>query len=439
MKKFLISLMAIFIASVGAFASDYDTIYVEPNKSFDYVLGVDLNKYPYLEDKEITWYAAFNSINEYSVKSLNGDEIQTIGDVKHFHIENLANDFGENYQNQRTLTLFYAFKIDTKSATDFNGERYFTNDNFDEMTCDTVAVVHVLKELDPEIIDNFAELKVKFDEKEKVYKYNVGDTAQWQIEFNRDEYVDLDIQKYGVVSINEENDTTLIAVSDSNIVSFIPTEDMRIYPVISNDLGYVVKDAHRDIVVLPDFEITELTATIVSNNVTTSKTEDGVLSIEISPLDGDSVAFTVKTNTKESEIPCQFNWNKDGIALPDCVTFDKDTLFISDFNPETMLGKYNCIITLKDEEKTTITVTLNVVKRNVTANEDIDVKESNIQVYGNTLKLSGVKGKVNIVTLNGKIVKNIQAKGGEETYTLDIPNGIYVISTENENVKVSIN
>ena len=130
MKKYLFSLMAIFIATFGAFASsDYDTVYVEPNKSFDYVLNVNLEEYPYLEDKEITWYAAFNSVNEYTVKSLRGDEIQTIGEEKHFHIENLANDFGLDYQNQRTLTVFYAFKIETRAAIDYDGNRYFTDDS----------------------------------------------------------------------------------------------------------------------------------------------------------------------------------------------------------------------------------------------------------------------------------------------------------------------
>lgn len=440
MKKYLFSLMAIFIATFGAFASsDYDTVYVEPNKSFDYVLNVNLEEYPYLEDKEITWYAAFNSVNEYTVKSLRADEIQTIGEEKHFHIENLANDFGLPYQNQRTLTVFYAFKIETKAAIDYDGNRYFTDEYFDEMVCDTVAVLHVLKPLDANEINKFAALNGKFDDKHDLYKYNIGDTAQWKIGFDKNVYDELDIQKYGVVTIQDE-DTTVIALSDSNVVSFIPTEDMVIYPLIANNLGYVVKDgtANRKIIMLPDFEVSKLTTTLVRNNITTSKTEEGILSTELSPMNGDSIVFVLKTNTKESEIPCQFDWNKDGISLPEGVTSNKDTLFISNFNYETMTGNYNCIITLKDDEETKINVTLKVDDSVATSNEEIKVSNSQIKVYDNTLILSNIKGNVNIVTLTGKIVKNIQAKGGEETYTLNLPSGVYIVNTENKNMKISL-
>ena len=438
MKKYLFSLMAIFIATFGAFASsDYDTVYVEPNKSFDYVLNVDLEEYPYLEDKEITWYAAFNSVNEYTVKSLRADEIQTIGEEKHFHIEKLANDFGLPYQNQRTLTVFYAFKIETKAAIDYDGNRYFTDDYFDEMVCDTVAVLHVLKPLDANEINKFAALNGKFDDKHDLYKYNIGDTAQWKIGFDKNVYDELDIQKYGVVTIQDE-DTTVIALSDSNVVSFIPTEDMEIRPLISNDLGYVVKKALKNIVVLPDFEVSQLTTTFVRNNITTSQTEEGTLTMELAPMNGDSIVFVVKTNTKESEIPCQFDWNKDGISLPEGVTSNKDTLFISSFDYETMTGNYNCIITLKDEDKTKINVTLKVDDSIATSNEEIKVSNSQIKVYDNTLRLSNIKGNVNIVTLTGKIVKNIQAKGGEETYILNLPSGVYIVNTENDNIKISI-
>ena len=438
MRNFLFSLMAIFIATFGAFASsDYDTVYVEPNKSFDYVLKVDLEEYPYLEDKEITWYAAFNSVNEYTVKSLRGDEVQTIGEEKHFHIENLANDFGLPYQNQRTLTVFYAFKIETKAAIDYDGNRYFTDDYFDEMVCDTVAVLHVLKPLDANEINKFAALNGKFDDKHDLYKYNIGDTAQWKIGFDKNVYDELDIQKYGVVTIQDE-DTTVIALSDSNVVSFIPTEDMEIRPLISNDLGYVVKKALKNIVVLPDFEVSQLTTTFVRNNITTSQTEEGTLTMELAPMNGDSIVFVVKTNTKESEIPCQFDWNKDGISLPEGVTSNKDTLFIPSFDYETMTGNYNCIITLKDEDETKINVTLKVDDSVATSNEEIKVSNSQIKVYDNTLILSNIKGNVNIVTLTGKIVKNIQAKGGEETYILDLPNGVYIVNTENDNIKISI-
>ena len=438
MRNFLFSLMAIFIATFGAFASsDYDTVYVEPNKSFDYVLKVDLEEYPYLEDKEITWYAAFNSVNEYTVKSLRGDEVQTIGEEKHFHIENLANDFGLPYQNQRTLTVFYAFKIETKAAIDYDGNRYFTDDYFDEMVCDTVAVLHVLKPLDANEINKFAALNGKFDDKHDLYKYNIGDTAQWKIGFDKNVYDELDIQKYGVVTIQDE-DTTVIALSDSNVVSFIPTEDMEIRPLISNDLGYVVKKALKNIVVLPDFEVSQLTTTFVRNNITTSQTEEGALTMELAPMNGDSIVFVVKTNTKESEIPCQFDWNKDGISLPEGVTSNKDTLFISSFDYETMTGNYNCIITLKDEDETKINVTLKVDDSVATSNEEIKVSNSQIKVYDNTLRLSNIKGNVNIVTLTGKIVKNIQAKGGEETYILNLPNGVYIVNTENKNMKISL-
>lgn len=438
MRNFLFSLMAIFIATFGAFASsDYDTVYVEPNKSFDYVLKVDLEEYPYLEDKEITWYAAFNSVNEYTVKSLRGDEVQTIGEEKHFHIENLANDFGLPYQNQRTLTVFYAFKIETKAAIDYDGNRYFTDDYFDEMVCDTVAVLHVLKPLDANEINKFAALNGKFDDKHDLYKYNIGDTAQWKIGFDKNVYDELDIQKYGVVTIQDE-DTTVIALSDSNVVSFIPTEDMEIRPLISNDLGYVVKKALKNIVVLPDFEVSQLTTTFVRNNITTSQTEEGALTMELAPMNGDSIVFVVKTNTKESEIPCQLDWNKDGISLPEGVTSNKDTLFISSFDYETMTGNYNCIITLKDEDETKINVTLKVDDSVATSNEEIKVSNSQIKVYDNTLRLSNIKGNVNIVTLTGKIVKNIQAKGGEETYILNLPNGVYIVNTENKNMKISL-
>ena len=99
---------------------------------------------------------------------------------------------------------------------------------------------------------------------------------------------------------------------------------------------------------------------------------------------------------------------------------------------------YNCIITLKDEDETKINVTLKVDDSVATSNEEIKVSNSQIKVYDNTLRLSNIKGNVNIVTLTGKIVKNIQAKGGEETYILNLPNGVYIVNTENKNMKISL-
>ena len=437
MKKFLFLLVAIFIAKLSAFASNYDTVFVKPNEPLSFPLEVNLEEYPYLENREVTWYVGFEARKlvgegetEFVAKRLSSDEIKTVEGIKYYQNEDLAESFYPSEVNVRTVTVFYGHSI-LKSASNNYGKAYLTADEFANVTCDTIGVIHILKELKPDYINAFNDIN------KDNYDYYVGDTAKIKIGISS-ELEELDVQKYAVLAIGENKDTTLVAESDSNIVEFMPTESMNIYPAIINDMGYAVKDAKRELAVLPDFAVIELTINTIRKDYMTSKTEENVTTMEVAPYEGDSLSFVVTTNATDSKTRYNTSWNKDGQNLIEgVVAKNKNTLTINSFNPETMVGTYNCIVTNLDKNES-VTISFKVTDESVTANENIELLDSQIKVYNNTLYLSNVTGKVNIVNLTGKIVKSFKANGGEEVIPLDLQSGVYIISTENGNKKISL-
>ena len=126
----------------------------------------------------------------------------------------------------------YKLDLGTKAIAD----NLLTKTQANALTTDTVAFIHVLKELNK---DNFKSFTVNNGATTLVV--NEGDSVEFNIVYNEA----IDVQEYSIVTLSEDGKDTTVIVT-SNKPSFkVPLKEMEkttVYPMVSNEIGKVVKD-----------------------------------------------------------------------------------------------------------------------------------------------------------------------------------------------------
>lgn len=423
MRKFLL-FMAVILAATGLRAAGYDTLFYKPNEPASLELKVNLEKYPYLEGRDVTWYAGFEETGGFIAKKILDSETAIV-DGKLYLVNK---DLGESWQptlpNLRTITVFYGHKI-TKSYDDGKGNTYYVKDDFKSSILDTLAVCHILKPLDRSYIG-----KIRVNgETGSEFDVHVGDTAMVNVTLERGAEP-LDIQKYGVLKA-ENNDTTFLAVSDSSSIVYVPEESADVQVFIWNELGIFTSSAVKTINVLPDFCVTALRADVVTGKNMVSTTEEGVDEMSVEVAAGDSVALVAESNAEEAKVSAVYTWNYDGRALPEGVAVKRNILEIDSVCEETE-GTYNCVISERGGEQLT-TVSFLVKIPNATSNEKISI-ENTLRYSNGYLYLPENTNTIKVFSITGRLVRLMNVKG-LDSVPLKL-NGIFIVSDGKNAIKI---
>lgn len=432
MKKFLLSIFCT-LSAVFAFASDYDTIFVKPGVEFNYKLVVDTVKHPALSGdnySKVAWYRGYETPDEATYDEVTvGEELKnviTLNGEKIIHVDKIENG------NTLDGFVFYGYKLElgTKSAAPDN---YLTETEANALTTDTVAFIHVLKELNK---DNFTSFTMNKDKKSLII--NEGDSVEFNIVYNEP----IDVQKYSIVSLSEDKkDTTVIVTSDKPYFK-IPLSEMEkttVYPMVSNEIGKVIKDGSwgKDITVRPSFKIESVSVSVVSGLTSKTDTFNETNEANIDVYNHDSLTFIVNTNVKETGVKYVANWTLNGKqVLSDSVTVSKDglSLAIQEFRKPDMDGVYKCMILNSENGKLLGEAIFNVKSEYPTSNEDIVNVKPSLVIGGNTIYSKGYEGYVYLYTITGQMVKTFRISQGEAV-PVTLANGIYIAKFGKETVK----
>ena len=424
MKKFLL-LICLSLFSLVSFASNIDTLYFQSGKPGSYPLVVDTVKYPYLTEDNVTWYVGFEETNGLCAKTVLPSEIVTVDDVKYLHNENIADSWAPGF-NIRTITLFYGHSI-TKHFGDT--EEWHNKDCFENVICDTVAVLHIQKQLTGN--------DIRFTNPTNGEVFYVGDTVVVTpvVRNNTDS---LDVNSLSLFTVNKE-DTILLDYCDGvDTLSFIPEVDGEVKLEIGafNLFGNYVSTFSRTITVLPTLELTSLQSTTVGSTETLTTTYEGVDSMTVSVLEGDSLRLVVNTNSEEADIPVSYQWNVDGQGITaDSVYVQGRTLSMSKFKTE-LQGTYNCIITERDSKKILATASFKVVRQSPTANEMISEATYQVTSENGSIVIKGASNKaITIATMTGKVIYN--GTSNSDNFAVSVPlASVLVVKVDNQTFKV---
>lgn len=430
MKKFLLSIFCT-LSAVFAFASDYDTIFVKPGVEFNYKLVVDTVKHPALSGdnySKVAWYRGYEKETYQDGETIVGETLQnviTLNGEKIIHFDNVKNG------NTLDGFVFYGYKLDlgTKAISD----NLLTKTKANALTTDTVAFIHVLKELNK---DNFTSFTMNKDKKSLII--NEGDSVEFNIVYNDA----IDVQKYSVVSISEDKkDTTIIVTSDKPYFK-VPLSEMEkttVYPMVSNEIGNVVRDGNwgKEITVRPSFKVESVSVSVVSGSTSKTDTFNETNEANISVYNHDSLTFVVNTNIKETGVKYVTNWTLNGKqVLSDSVTVSKDglSLAIQEFRKPDMDGVYKCMILNSENGNLLGEAIFNVKSEYPTSNEDIVNVKPSLVIGGNTIYSKGYEGYVYLYTITGQMAKTFRISQGEAV-PVTLTNGIYIAKFGKETVK----
>lgn len=429
MRKFLLSIFCT-LSVIFAFASNYDTVYVKPNTEFNYKLIVDTVKHPALKGNnynKVAWYRGYEKPTYQEKQTIVGEVLEnviTLDGEKRIHVDNVENG------NTLNGFVFYGYKLDlgTKAIAD----NLLTKTQANALTTDTVAFIHVLKELNK---DNFKSFTVNNGATTLVV--NEGDSVEFNIVYNEA----IDVQEYSIVSLSEDGKDTTVIVT-SNKPSFkVPLKEMEkttVYPMVSNEIGKVVKDGTwgKKITVRPSFKIESISVSTVSGTKNSTETFNDTTATNVLVYNHDSVAFIVNANVKESNVKYVTNWTLNGNQIVcDTITTSKDglTLMINEFRKPDLDGTYKCMI-LSTDGKVLGEATFIVESQFPTGNESIAVNKPSLVVANKTIRSNGYNGVVYVYSITGKLVKTLRITQSEAV-TLDVKNGIYIAKFGKETVK----
>lgn len=429
MRKFLLSIFCT-LSVMFAFASNYDTVYVKPNTEFNYKLIVDTVKHPALKGdnyNKVAWYRGYEKPTYQDKQTIVGEllgNVITLDGEKRIHVDNVENG------NTLNGFVFYGYKLDlgTKAIAD----NLLTKTQANALTTDTVAFIHVLKELNK---DNFKSFTVNNGATTLVV--NEGDSVEFNIVYNEA----IDVQEYSIVTLSEDGKDTTVIVT-SNKPSFkVPLKEMEkttVYPMVSNEIGKVVKDGTwgKNITVRPSFKIESISVSTVSGTKNSTETFNDTTATNVLVYNHDSVAFIVNANVKESNVKYVTNWTLNGNQVVcDTITTSKDglTLMINEFKKPDLDGTYKCMI-LSTDGKVLGEATFIVESQFPTGNESIAVNKPSLVVANKTIRSNGYDGVVYVYSITGKLVKTLRI-AQSEVVTLDVTNGIYIAKFGKEAVK----
>lgn len=449
MRKFLYSMVAAFVAVLG-FASTPDTLFFAPGEAGNCPLKLDTVKYPYLTEENVTWMAGFPEVTTkfdteegqqtatVCAMRIEPSMIVTVDGVKYLHSESVPeNWFNVDFEGApkpRTITIFNAHTIaGTRSITDVYGT-FYTKEDLATSILDTVAVLHISKELDG---DDFT-----FGYSGKGNTYRVGDTVEVSVSRAAD-VLELDIQNFALASIDGK-DTTILAVSDSSKIIYVTDEELNnvnVQVIAYNNRGYVASDTKRKLTVLPTFRITSLVYGISRGN-STYILEGEAPSIEVPALKGDSLTLTLNTNVKEGDYSVQYSWNKDGNALPDSILLlgnvnnklKCNTLSFPKVS-DVLFGTYNCIVVDSETKEVLGEASFIVTNANPTANESI-APNTKIKILGDRIEANGT-GDLIIYNALGKFIKMEYVNRQKQISISNLEKGIYFITFDGVKSKFS--
>lgn len=437
--------MAVFMTAMSY--AQVDTVKFIPGKEGVYELKVDTVKYPYLAGKEVSWFAGFpevtttfNPTSKPEIKTvcatpISKDQITTIKGHSFLHLDAVPTDWFaqatfEGAPHPRTITIFYVHKIVTKSVEDEYGNWYERSD-FDSFTCDTVGVLHILKELNSFSIAN---IEINGSVAENTFKVQEGDTVKVKFNLNKDHADSLDVQMYGI-----SDGEKLITHSIFNTLEFVPEESYTsLIPVISNNMGdYEVNSREFNVTVYPKFKVEGVTYTKSQNGITNIVESPDSLSAQVIATKGDSVQLVINTNIEEAslfdgKVPT-YNWNKDGKNLSEGIINNGDTLIIPNYNKEYS-GVYNCLVAY--DNKVT-TVTFNLSYDSPTANEQLNLSDAFVASSNGSIVCNNVSQKeVKVINYLGSVVYNKISTSSR--LEVKVNPGIYIVSIEGVIYKIRV-
>lgn len=436
MKKFLLMLVTVFMTAMSY--AQVDTILFEPEKPGNYEVKVDTVKYPYLKDVDVNWFCGFGDLevnfqsqgrHVVCAQKVPKEAFTTLNDTtKLLHMEAIP-EVWNPWQDVRTVVLFYTHKIETKSVITDEYGSFYDRSEFEGFTCDTVAVLHILKDFTK--VTNPTDIVGSFQvngKNENVIDLVAGDTAKFTvIPVN-----DLDIQEYALVANDD-----IIAISDSGYFELVPDETIEdINLLVSNKTGEYEFNWPKTLKVYPKFDVTNITYTVSNNGKTTIVENSESKGIEVSVLNHDSVSLRVETNISETLNPTKvtYTWNKDGKTLPEGVKTNNGKLTIAEYVKPNMDGVYNCLVTAND---TTIVTSFTVTSAFSTANENLSVTDVTIINTGDGIIVNNVSQKsVRVTTTIGKIIYNRVATS--DNVTINLPTGIYFVTVDNKTYKIAV-
>ena len=412
MKKFLLLFLPAFMA-IASYAQ-VDTVLFEPGKPGNYELKVDTEKYPYLNMDNVSW---FLGNGDYS-REIEDSEIQII-DEKYQFIKESGADSWKNIQgtNPRTCVVYYSATISPTK-------------NSETTIKDTVAVLHILKDLNTVTPETEDQLISDFTVNEKGWQ--AGDTAKFTATL-ADGISELDIQQYALVSGED-----IISVSDTGYFEVVPEETIKdIMLVVSNKTGlYTFEGWPKTLKVYPKFNVSNLIYTTSSNGKTTTIENPDVTETSVNIFNHDSVSLVVKTNFEETLTQegdkVSYTWNKDGKDLPEGIEVDGDTLIIPEYVKPEMDGVYNCFVSNGD---TTIVASFKCTSEYPTSNEVINT--TYVTSTSNNIVCNGVANKeVKIYNYMGMMVySNIS---NSDRINIEVPSGIYLVSIDHKVTKIKV-
>lgn len=431
MKRFFMCLVATLMATM-TFASDYDTIFVKPGDNLDIKLIPHYDKHPALVGQELTWYLGCKDFAVAEIADSIASIIKpiTLLGEKVWHVEK-ASKLDSGF-------VFTGYKLSTKAASTAVKDS-MSKEDITGMTTDTIAFVHVLSKLDNTslIVNPFS---LNGDEAANVSN-QVGDTIKVSISATNP----INVQTYSLVKCEANGDTTILVSSTKPSFEFITENSINgVQAMITNDLGsYIFADKKINITVKPSFKVVALTSSVVTMKDIVTKTVEDTNVMDVNVLNHDSVALIITTNRNLTNITTKTSWNKDGVGLPEGTIANDTILTFSEFLKKDMEGRYNCLIynnTIGDVNigKLLETVTFVILAQYPTSNEGIEGDITPMFVADGILYLNEVNGVVRVFGINGSLLKTFKVNGGTERITLNLPKGTYIISNEENNIKVSI-
>lgn len=418
--------MAALVAAVGVKASDYDTLFYKPNEPASLELNVDLEEFPYLEGKKVTWYIGYPETDGAVAKVLGDEDIAVVDGKSYYVNKNLGESWFDGYPKLRTVQLFYGHEVTPSGLR--AAKEYYTKEELDAFILDTVAVCHVLKKLNDADINS---LKVN-GEKAVEFDIHYGDSALAEIGL-KTSVNPLDVQKYALISVDGA-DTTLLAVSDSNKVEYFPEENVEFQAAIINELGIAVNQRVRTLNVLPDFKVDALKSDVVTGKNLVSVTEEDVMETTVNVVEGDSVSLTVLTNTSESKVDAVYTWNFNGKDLPEGVSVKRNTLEVDSVYADNA-GVYNCVIAERGGEQL-CTASFTVKLPDPTANESISA-ESVLKYVDGMVYLSDDAEVLSVYDITGRNVKKLNVKGARNV-NIQLPSGVYILNDGKNSIKAVV-
>lgn len=364
MKKFLLTFFIAFM-SVLSYAQ-VDTVYVKPNDPINFELVVDTAKYPFLkglEDK-VVWEKNGGEIPGEYIKVLNGK--------KYLDVEKAD-------WHQHDGNYYYKFEADVVTKADISVQ-------------DTIKHVHVYET--PEI----ESYTINGAKNVQIYE---GDTAFVEVGVKDI----MDAKKF--LLLNGEDTITRSA---SPKFYFIPSKDgkQEYHITVVNPFDKATSKTPRVITIIPAIKLESLAYFAQTGEDNYTKTTPNS-EMNVNVLNHDSVNIIVNTNAAnileiEGNYGVTYTWNKDGLSLPDGVVVKDGALIISEYNKETMDGKYNCIVS---DTKTTFTVTFDVSSTYPTSNEMINANKYKVVCKDGYMIISNATSERLVISnVSGQILVN---------------------------------